>query len=141
MSFGGYIVRRALTILFAGLIMGLALSVPAQEARAQASAVIGSIAVEGVARVDAETVRSYLLVREGDAFDAVRIDRSLKSLFATGLFADVQLYQDGATLVVRVVENPVINRIAFEGNQRIKDEDLSVEVTLKPRVAFPKRSF
>lgn len=118
--------------------MGLALGVPAEDARAQGLGTIGSIAVEGVARVDAETVRSYLLVREGDAFDAVRIDRSLKSLFATGLFADVQLYQDGATLVVRVVENPVINRIAFEGNQRIKDEDLSVEVTLKPRVIYTR---
>ena len=138
MSFGGYIVRRALTILFAGLVMGVALGAPLQDARAQESAVIGSIAVEGVARVDAETVRSYLLVREGDAFDAVRIDRSLKSLFATGLFADVQLYQDADTLVVRVVENPVINRIAFEGNQRIKDEDLSVEVTLKPRVIYTR---
>jgi len=138
MSFGGYILRRALTILFAGLVMGVALSAPMQDARAQEAAVIGAIAVEGVARVDAETVRSYLLVREGDAFDAVRIDRSLKSLFATGLFADVQLYQDGATLVVRVVENPVINRIAFEGNQRIKDEDLSVEVTLKPRVIYTR---
>ena len=138
MTFGGYIVRRALAIVFAGLIICMSIGVPSHGARAQQLQTIESIAVEGVARVDAETVRSYLLVREGDAFDAVRIDRSLKSLFATGLFADVQLYQDGLTLVVRVTENPVINRIAFEGNQRIKDEDLSVEVTLKPRVIYTR---
>ena len=138
MTFGGFIVRRALAIVFVGLIIGMSIGVPSHDARAQEAGYIGSIAVEGVARVDAETVRSYLLVREGDAFDAVRIDRSLKSLFATGLFADVQLYQDGTTLVVRVTENPVINRIAFEGNQRMKDEDLSVEVTLKPRVIYTR---
>ena len=138
MTFGGNIVRRALTILFAGLIIGMSFGVPLKDVRAQEVEYIGSIAVEGAARVDAETVRSYLLVREGDAFDAVRIDRSLKSLFATGLFADVQLYQDGKTLVVRVTENPVINRIAFEGNQRIKDPDLSAEVTLKPRVIYTR---
>lgn len=138
MTFGGYNLRRAFAVLFAGLIIGAALGLGFNDARAQQLDNIESIAVEGVARVDAETVRSYLLVREGDAFDAVRIDRSLKSLFATGLFADVQLYQDGSTLVVWVTENPVINRIAFEGNHRIHDEDLSVEVTLKPRVIYTR---
>ncbi|PHS78710.1 MAG: outer membrane protein assembly factor BamA [Rhodospirillaceae bacterium] len=106
--------------------------------QAQDAEFIEAIAVEGVARVDAETVRSYLLVREGDAFDAVRIDRSLKSLFSTGLFADVRLYQEGSTLVVNVTENPVINRIAFEGNLRLKDEELMTEISLKPRVIYTR---
>jgi len=138
MTFGRYALRHAFMVLFAGLMMAGALSAPLHDARAQGSEIIKAIAVEGVARIDAETVRSYLLVREGDVFDALRIDRSLKSLFATGLFADVQLYQDGTTLVVRVVENPVINRIAFEGNLRIKDADLTAEVTLKPRVIYTR---
>ena len=103
-----------------------------------APTIIASIAVEGAQRVEAETVRSYLLVREGDAFDPMRIDRSLKSLFATGLFADVKLSQEGSTLVVHVLENPVINRIAFEGNRRIDDAELAPEVSLKPRVIYTR---
>jgi len=111
-------------------------SVPA--ALAQDSDRIDAIAVEGAARVEAETVRSYLLVREGDSFDPLRIDRSLKSLFSTGLFADVSLRREGNTLVVVVTENPVINRIAFEGNNRLKDEELAAEISLKPRVIYTR---
>jgi len=111
-------------------------SVPA--AIAQDSDRIDAIAVEGAARVEAETVRSYLLVREGDSFDPLRIDRSLKSLFSTGLFADVSLRREGNTLVVVVSENPVINRIAFEGNNRLKDEELAAEISLKPRVIYTR---
>ncbi len=105
---------------------------------AQASGMISDIVVEGAQRIEEETVRSYLLVRRGDPFDQVRIDRSLKKLFATGLFADVAMGRRGNALVVRVVENPVINRIAFEGNRRIEDKDLESEVTLRPRVIYTR---
>ena len=100
--------------------------------------IVREIVVEGNQRIEAETVKSYLVVREGDLFDSRRINRSLKSLFATGLFADVSLRQQGDTLVVNVVENPIINRIAFEGNLRIADEDLEKEVTLRPRVIYTR---
>ena len=99
---------------------------------------IREIVVEGTARVEPETIRSYLLVREGDGFDPLRIDRSLKSLFATGLFADVSIGREGSSLVIRVLENPVINRIAFEGNKRLKDEDLGSEISLKPRLVYTR---
>ncbi len=59
------------------------------------------------------------LLQPGDQWDAERVDQSLKALFATGLFADVKLIRDGSTLVVKVVENPIINRIAFEGNSKL----------------------
>jgi len=119
-------------------MLAVALGAPLTSARAQTAETIGQIAVEGAQRVEAETVRSYLLVRVGDPFDPARIDRSLKSLFATGLFADVSLHKEGETLVVRVVENPVINRIAFEGNQRIDDAELTTEISLKPRVIYTR---
>jgi len=137
-TLGGYVLRRGLTVFMVGFVLMGMFFIPSGSARAQEADIIEAIAVEGVARVDAETVRSYLLVREGDPFDALRIDRSLKSLFSTGLFADVNLYQDGATLVVNVVENPVINRIAFEGNRRIKDAELLSEISLKPRVIYTR---
>jgi outer membrane protein insertion porin family len=100
--------------------------------------VVSEIRIEGTQRVEPETVRSYLLVQPGDPFDADRIDRSLKSLFATGLFADVTLSREGDALIVRVVENPIINRIAFEGNHKLSDETLQSEVQLKPRVVYTR---
>lgn len=105
---------------------------------AQTGSVVREIAVEGNQRIDESTVRSYLLIQEGDGFDTRRIDRSLKSLFATGLFSDVTIQRQGETLVVKLVENPVINRIAFEGNNAIEDDSLQSEITLRPRVVFTR---
>ena len=100
--------------------------------------VISDIRVEGTQRIEPTTVRSYLVVKQGDPFNPQRIDNSLKALFATGLFADVTLRREGNTLVVNVVENPIINRIAFEGNKRIEDADLEREVQLRPRVVYTR---
>jgi outer membrane protein insertion porin family len=108
---------------------------PAQTGRAP---VVQQIRVDGTQRIDPETVQSYLLIKPGDEADADRLDRSLKALFATGLFADVTLRQEGGTLIVRVVENPIINRIAFEGNRRINEEQLLAEVQLRPRVVYTR---
>jgi outer membrane protein insertion porin family len=97
---------------------------------------IAEIRVEGEQRVDPATVRSYLMVVPGDPFDPAALDESLKSMFATGLFEDVAFEREGDTLVVRVEENPIINRIAFEGNDRIEDEELEREIDLRPRVVY-----
>ncbi|MCP5364096.1 MAG: outer membrane protein assembly factor BamA [Hyphomicrobiales bacterium] len=101
-------------------------------ASAQDDTTVRHIRIEGLQRSSPDTVRTYLLIREGDAFDPDRIDRSLKSLFATGRFADVKINREGGVLVVQVVENPTVNRVAFEGNRKIDDETLTSEVTLKP---------
>jgi hypothetical protein len=100
--------------------------------------IIEEIRIEGAQRVDATTVRSYMRVNPGEPFDPVKIDSSLKSLFATGLFADVTLRRDGNALIVVVTENPIINQIGFEGNLRIDDEILEAEVELRPRVVFTR---
>ncbi len=97
---------------------------------------IGDIRVEGTQRIEPDTVRSYMGISAGDPFAADRIDKALKNLFATGLFADVTFQRDGNTLVVKVVENPIINQIAFEGNDHIEDKDLTAEVQLKPRTVL-----
>jgi outer membrane protein insertion porin family len=111
---------------------------PAHSASApvQKSGVIQSIKVEGNQRIEEGTVRSYLLVQAGDKFDPDRIDRSLKTLYATGLFQDVQLGRVGDTLVVRVVENPIVNRVAYEGNHKLTDDQLRPELQLRPRAVF-----
>ena len=97
---------------------------------------IGDIRVEGTQRVEPETVRSYMGIAAGDPFAADKIDKALKNLFNTGLFADVNLRREGNTLVVKVVENPIINQIAFEGNDHIEDKDLTAEIQLKPRTVL-----
>jgi outer membrane protein insertion porin family len=100
--------------------------------------VIERILVEGAQRIEPDTIRTYLHVQEGDLFAPGLIDRSLKDLFATGLFADVSLRREGGDLVVVVVENPIINRVAFEGNKRIQNEDLVPEVQLRPRAVYTR---
>ena len=97
---------------------------------------IRSILVEGNQRIEARTVQSYLLVEPGDAFDAERIDLSLKTLFATNLFADVSIDRNGDDLLVRVVENPIINRVIFEGNKALKDDKFKEEIQAAPRGIF-----
>ncbi len=94
----------------------------------------GSIVVQGNRRVEADTIRSYFRVAPGQRLDAGKIDEALKALYATGLFQDVQISPSaGGRVVVTVVENPVINRVAFEGNKKIKDEQLQGEVQSKSR--------
>lgn len=105
---------------------------------AAAQAVISVISVEGNQRIEAETVRSYMEVSVGDPFDPVKIDESLKALFRTGLFADVQIFRRGNALVVEIEENPIINRINFEGNSEVEDKDLLKEVQLRPRTVFTR---
>ncbi len=100
------------------------------------SGVIADIRVEGNERIESGTIRSYMLVAPGDRYDADRVDRSLKTLYATGLFSDVSFHREGAVLVVRVKENPIVNRIAFEGNHKLTDENLRAEIQLKPRAVF-----
>ncbi len=97
---------------------------------------VAAVRIEGNQRIEENTIRSYMLVQPGDSFDPERIDRSLKTLFATGLFQDVQIVRDGGGLLVKVVENPIVNRIAFEGNRKLNDEQLRGELQLRPRAVF-----
>ena len=100
------------------------------------SGVIEDVRVEGNQRIEAGTIRSYMLIGPGDRYDADRVDRSLKTLYATGLFSDVAFHREGATLIVVVKENPIVNKIAFEGNHKLTDENLRAELQLKPRAVF-----
>ena len=126
-------------LLLGGLGNGLS---PAQAQPAapgqSAGGVIEDIRIEGNQRIEVPTIRSYMVVAIGDPFDPARLDQSLKNLYATGLFDDVALSRQGDVLVVRVVENPIINRIAFEGNDRLDDETLTTEVQLRPRVVYTR---
>jgi len=119
------------------LSLGISASFGALSASAQ-DAVIRSIVVEGNRRVEPETVRSYLTFSSGDTYNPSEINQSLKTLFATGLFQDVRIRRQGSTIIVIVVENPIVNRVAFEGNKEVEDDTLSSEVQLKPRAVYTR---
>ncbi|MGI9521765.1 MAG: outer membrane protein assembly factor BamA, partial [Hyphomicrobiaceae bacterium] len=105
---------------------------------AHAQGVVRQIRVEGNRRVEPETVRSYLEFAEGDAFDDGQVNSSLRALFATGLFADVNIYREKSAVVVGVVENPIINVVAFEGNREVDTPTLQAEVRLKSRSVYTR---
>jgi len=119
------------------LSLGLSASFGDLSAVAQ-GAVIRSIVVEGNRRVEPETVRSYLTFSSGDVYNPAEVDQSLKTLFATGLFQDVRIRRQGPTIIVIVVENPIVNRVAFEGNKEIEDDTLASEVQLKSRAVYTR---
>jgi outer membrane protein insertion porin family len=123
--------------LFAALML-VAMPVVATVAAAlmpapAAAQTTSSIVVEGNRRVEIETIRSYFKPGPGGRLDQARIDDGLKALIETGLFQDVKINQAGGRIVVTVIENPVIGRIAFEGNKKVKDEQLNAEIQSKPR--------
>lgn len=125
----------------AGLILGfVAFGVPAVLLTAGMShaQTASSIIVEGNRRVEADTIRSYFRTGNQERLDAAHIDAGIKALYATGLFQDIRISHRGGRLVVSVVENPVINRVAFEGNKKVKDEILQTEVQSKPRGTFSR---
>ena len=123
--------------LLAALIMfavPVAASLAAMLVTAPAAAqTLASITVEGNRRVEIETIRSYFKAGPDGRLSQAAIDDGLKALIETGLFQDVRINNAGGRLVVTVVENPVIGRIAFEGNKKVKDDQLSGEIQSKPR--------
>ncbi|EJF88633.1 outer membrane protein assembly factor BamA [Bartonella tamiae] len=124
------------------LALTVAMSVPAAVAVSVATvsiakaAVVRSIDVRGIQRVDAQTIRDNIDIQVGKNFSSRDIDESVKRLFAMGLFSDVKINQSGNRLIVSVKEYEVVNQILFQGNKKVKDPDLERVISLKPREAF-----
>ena len=118
---------------------GTALVAPTSAgAQAQQSVVIGRIVLQGNERIDPETILSYLPLQTGQSVDAARVDSALKALFRTDLFSDVKIDMQGTDMIVRVVENPIINQVLFEGNSNLKEDKLKDEIQIRPRGVFTK---
>jgi len=138
---------RYLVLIWAILLSSFALAVPsvAQEAPQAvapqvAPTVIRSIQVQGNQRVEANTVASYLLIAPGDPYSESRIDTSVKTLYATGLFADVSIDPRDGNVLVSVIENPIINRVILEGNKSLKTDKITDEIEAEPRSIFTRAS-
>jgi outer membrane protein insertion porin family len=119
-------------LVLAGILVGACCVTVASSGVAVAQSA-SSIVVEGSRRVEADTIRSYFRPGPGGRIGPEQEDEALKALLTTGLFSDVRINHTGGRIVVSVVENPVINRVAFEGNKKAKDEQLTAEVQSKPR--------
>jgi outer membrane protein insertion porin family len=128
----------AALLVLCSVPLSLGLSAGFGDLSAHAQGVIQNIRVEGNKRVEPETVRSYLTFTAGDAYDPAQIDESLKALFATGLFQDVRIRREGSTVVIVVQENPIVARVAFEGNREVEDDTLAPEVQLKARAVYTR---
>lgn len=146
-----------MAVLLAGtMLSGLAAPAYAQDAAPAAAApaapaaqvtpapapvqrVIKSIRVEGAQRLESDTVLSYTRLRPGQAYTNEILDAAIRDLYASDLLADVQIIgAETGDLVVRIRENPIINRIVFEGNRRLKDDKITKEIKLAPRQIFTR---
>jgi outer membrane protein insertion porin family len=121
--------RWTLRDIFGALVLLIVLLVAPVTATAQSSQ--GAITVEGNRRIETDTIRSYFRTDAGGRIDAASADAALKALFNTGLFQDVRFRRSDGSLIVTVVENPVISRVAFEGNKSAKDDQLRTELQSK----------
>ncbi|WP_083942831.1 outer membrane protein assembly factor BamA [Sphingomonas soli] len=146
--------RASATLLAGTILSGIALSgsaiaqtAPAAAPAAQEAApvapqetrLVKSLRVEGSQRIEPETVLSYTRLRAGTEYTNETIDQAIKDLLASELLADVSIEGvDTGNLVIRIRENPVINRVIFEGNKRLKQDKIDKEVKLRPRQIFTR---
>ncbi|MEH3046848.1 outer membrane protein assembly factor BamA [Sphingomonas adhaesiva] len=109
-------------------------AVPAASART-----ITSLRVEGTQRIEPETALSYTKLRQGVPYTNETLDQAIKDLYASDLFADVSISgAETGDIVIRVRENPIINRVILEGNKRLKEDKITKEIRLKPRQIFTR---
>ncbi len=138
----------SLVAMFAAVVMSaVPLASMAQEAAPGPDAaqqgpptIIKSIQVSGNQRIEPNTVASYLLFSPGDPYSEVRIDSSIKTLFQTGLFADVAIDPRDGNVLIEVIENPIVNRVILEGNKNLKSDKITDEIEAEPRSIFTRAS-
>ena len=111
--------RRLLTLALAS-----ALALPAWAQTAIAPFTVSDIRIDGLQRIGAGTVFTYLPVERGDTLDSAKAAEALRALYKTGFFEDVRLDHQGSILVITVVERPAINKLTLVGNKDLKTEDL-----------------
>ncbi len=102
------------------------------------SGTVRAIIIKGTERLEPETVRSYIDLDVGDTYDRDRLDKALKEIYASELFADATILDDNGTLTISVKENPVINRVLVEGAKRVKEEKVREEIKMQPRQIFTR---
>ena len=113
-----------------------ALAATPAQAEIPAGGTIAAINVTGNQRIEASTIAAYMVVQPGEPFDPQKINQSVKTLYATGLFKSVNITRDGNNLNVAVVENPLVDQVLFSGNKVLTDKDAQAAISLKPRAVY-----
>ena len=133
--------KMQIKAIFLRLMLAFALVAPVMFVETAAPAAAQSvqrIVVQGNQRVDRESILAYLTFSRGGRYSEAAADESLKNLFQTGLFEDVQISYRGGTVYVRVKEQPLVNRVFFRGNRKVRDKKLADEVQLRERTMFSR---
>ncbi|MBS0122860.1 outer membrane protein assembly factor BamA [Thetidibacter halocola] len=120
------------------LALSVGVSGAPQQVQAQSYS-FSSVAIEGNTRIEAGTILSYAGIARGQPVSAAELNDAYQRLVASGLFEEVEIIPQGSRLVIKVVEYPTVNRISFEGNSRIKDEDLLPLIKSESRRVFNPR--
>jgi outer membrane protein insertion porin family len=97
---------------------------------------VTGITISGNERVESDTIRTYLPFKTGEDFNPAETGNIVRSLYATGLFANVEINETAGQVTVKVVENPLVNRVAFEGNKDVDSKRLEEITQLKPRAIY-----
>ncbi|WP_085805203.1 outer membrane protein assembly factor BamA [Roseovarius albus] len=121
-------------MLFAILTLIAALSFP-QNSAAQTYQ-FNTVSVEGNQRIDTNTILNYAGISRGQTVSAGQLNEAYQDILGSGLFESVEMVPRGSNLTIKVKEFPTINKIAFEGNRKLKDDDLSGFIESRSRQVF-----
>lgn len=100
---------------------------------------VRDVDVKGLERVELETVMSYININKGETVSQDELDEAMKQLYSTGLFTDIVFdFKNTGLLTIKVVENPIINKRVFDGNDKLSDDLLEKEVSLAPRSIYSR---
>ncbi|WP_424926707.1 outer membrane protein assembly factor BamA [Amaricoccus tamworthensis] len=127
-------IPAAVRVILTALLMVSAQ--PVSTALAQGTAVFSRIDVAGNQRIEADTVRAFSGLEAGEPVTPEQVNLAVRELYESGLFESVDVQPQGGRLLITVQENPTINQIAFEGNESLEDDALSMVVQLRPRLAY-----
>ena len=94
------------------------------------------IFVQGNLRLDSGVIIRDSKIKEFKVTNQKALSAAVKNLYSTGYYQDVKISKTGNKVFIKIIENPIINKIAFEGNSEIKDDMLADEVSLKVRNVF-----
>jgi outer membrane protein insertion porin family len=131
-------VRVACVTTTSAMIIGMAavtVSMMASPVEAQSTTVTG-VSVDGNKRIATSTILSLAALTPGTRYSAGQINAAVQRLNVSGFFKSVDFEVKSGRVTIVVDENPTINRIAFEGNKKLKDEDLKALISSQPRQTF-----
>lgn len=101
-----------------------------------AGTVLKNVQIEGNKRIESSTIANMSALKVGDNASQDDIDQAVRKLFDSGYFSDVKVDLQGQSAVIKVEENPIVNRIYIEGNKQFDDATISKQISLKPRQIY-----